>query len=138
MANEHDTVSKGYLNEPQDSFQQYAFYCLTLKSSINVNYFLWFSFLVCAWFQKRDINSGDVQRLYVMHQDFRVSFYDLNILFFSIYDIPVVVQGRKCVTVTVNAIGCGFDSHSRKLFGVEVKHDIEFRHSTRNKSRIRW
>ena len=57
-------------------------------------------------------------------------------------DMKPVVAHRHCVTV--NATGCGFDpalSKYKYLFifsGVETKRGVEFRHSARYDSGIRW
>ena len=54
---------------------------------------------------------------------------------------PVIVQEHK--RVTINATGCAFDFHSRRLnilffiSRLSCQRDVKFRHSTRNVSRIR-
>ena len=64
--------------------------------------------------------------------------HDLNIYYnlicrFYQYTVKLVAaQGHKCVDVNANA--CGLDSHPRCF---EAKRGVEFRHSTRNISRIR-
>ena len=60
----------------------------------------------------------------------------------------IIEASRGAVTqsVTVTLTGCGFDPHTKYLFtfifsflrfGIEAKRGVEFRHSTRNASRIR-
>ena len=63
----------------------------------------------------------------------------LNILF-SLFCCIEASRSAKAQSMTVKSTGCGFHPHSRNIFlrsGVEAKRGVEFRHSTRNASRIR-
>ena len=73
-------------------------------------------------------------RLDIMPQNIYVY---CSIKMFGYYTIGNVTQGYKCVTI--NAIGCEFpfEVFSFLRSGIEAKRGIEFRHSTRNASRIR-